>query len=187
MRETYFKTSPNLAYDYSALPKFLSKRRHTARRQSIICLIFTLSSTGLLASYLLYAIVSGTRSNNAEMSTFMRNLLPAGNCLCESSTIFNCEPGLQEFPTSSIDAVSTEYPPAWEFQYGRDDQNLGLTSDQCDSAFPGLFEDLSRAVTVHMENRILADDLDAIQLGPGMVRAMIFDGKVLDPLRTQQN
>jgi hypothetical protein len=75
-----------------------------------------------------------------------------------------------------------------EFQYRRDEQNPRSTTEQCYLAFPGLFEDINRAVYVHIDMRILADDLDAMELDLGMVHVMTFDGKArlgFDPKQIQ--
>lgn len=172
----------NSSYNKSSAPlKVFSKRRHYwgIRRSGLLNLLILVlfASTALFILYLVLAIISGTRSNAPEISTFVRKLLPAGSCLCESSTIFTCQSALHNLPTlSDSDGDAT---PNWKFQYGRDDQNLGLTAAQCDSAFPGLFEDIDRAVHLHWDRPISKEELHAIKLSSGMVRAMISDGKVI--------
>ena len=167
---------------YSHVPKMLSKHTYASLRRSrlsfiILTLIISVSSI----TCLIVKIVSGTRSNSPEMSEFVRKLLPAGTCLCESSTTFDCAYSLEALSTLPSVGDADKSPtldPDWRFDFDRDGQNLGLTLTQCETAFPGLFEDVIRAVDVRWENPISDEELDDIELGHGMVRATIFEGKV---------
>lgn len=167
---------------HSHVPKMLSKHTFASMRRSrlsfiILILIISLSSI----TWLIVKIVSGTRSNSPEMSEFVMKLLPAGTCLCESSTTFDCAYSLEALSAiphvSDADKLAT-IDPDWRFDFDRDGQNLGLTSMQCETAFPGLLEDIIRAVDVRWEKPISKQEVDAIELGHGMVRATIFEGKV---------
>lgn len=75
---------------------------------------------------------------------------------------------------SDINATAND---DWQFQYGRDDRNAGLSQTQCTASFPGLFEDVERA-NKHWESHgnILATALDSVELKKGMTRAMIYNG-----------
>jgi hypothetical protein len=140
--------------------------------------------------YLVYAIIGGTRSDSGEVFTVVRKLFPAGTCLCESSAIFRCGEVLEELSrVSNYQGVSDteEASSQWEFQYGRDDQNVGLTVEECSSSFPGLFEDITRAVRDYRGKPVCEAQLNAIKLDRGMARAMIFEGKVSPPFQSQQS
>jgi hypothetical protein len=174
---------------YSHVPKMLSKHTYANVRRSrlsfiVLALIISVSSM----TCLIVKIVSGTRSNGPEMSEFVRKLLPAGTCLCESSTTFDCAYSLEALstlpPVGDADKLPT-LDPDWRFDFDRDGQNLGLTLMQCETAFPGLFEDVIRAVDVRWENPISKQELDDIELGHGMVRATIFEGKVYSFFQTR--
>jgi hypothetical protein len=149
-----------------------------------------LVSTTFSILYLVYAIIGGTRRDSGETFTFVRKLFPAGTCLCESSATFQCGGVLEELSKASnyqnfsdTEAVSSQ----WEFKYGRDDQNVGLTVEQCSSSFPGLFEDIKRAVWDYRDEPVCEAQLNAIKLDRGMARAMIFEGKVGSPFQSQQS
>ena len=70
----------------------------------------------------------------------------------------------------------TGFDGTWN--YMRDRNNLLLNRDQCQLAFPGLFEEVDRAVGSRRHNRISLGELDAIEPKNGYVRAMIYDQEV---------
>ena len=151
------------------------------RRMVILSIVPVLPLTAL-AAFLIVAIIRATQSST-DISEFVKALLPAGNCLCQSSTIFDCRlsridehqgaNGLHVEPS-----ISTE--GNWQFQYERDAHNLGLNTEQCNIAFPGLFEEIHRAVDVRSERRsnVSAADLAAVEVGRGTTRALIVNGKL---------
>ncbi|MCJ1286564.1 hypothetical protein MMC26_005910 [Xylographa opegraphella] len=119
-------------------------------------------------------IVYGTRSDYDRLNPAIGRLLPAGHCLCRSSVTFKCTTCLDSIGTISDSVIDT----VWEFRYGRDDGNEGLTPDQCAHAFPGLFEDIKRAKDARGGKKIEKSDLDAMVVYKGMVRAMIYAGEL---------
>lgn len=140
---------------------------------------FVLVSLGVSIIWFILSLISATKSNDAEMNYFLKGLLPTGNCLCQSSTAFDCASSLHD----TIDYVINITKPGaetkeWEFQYGVDDKNPGLTDEQCTTSFPGLFEDILRAKH-HVQDEfgsIRLKDIDSIDLGINTVRAVILDG-----------
>jgi hypothetical protein len=64
----------------------------------------------------------------------------------------------------------------WNYQ--RDAENLMLDSQQCDQAFPGLFEEVDRPVNERMHTPITVEEIDAIPKQNGYVRAMIYNQQV---------
>jgi hypothetical protein len=64
------------------------------------------------------------------------------------------------------------------WNYTRDRNNLLFDRDQCQQAFPGLFEEVDRAVSSRRHNHISVKELDAIVPKNGYVRAMIYDQEV---------
>ncbi|KIM94381.1 hypothetical protein OIDMADRAFT_135960 [Oidiodendron maius Zn] len=148
----------------------------------VILSIVPVLPLAVLAAFLIVAIIRATKSST-DISEFVKTLLPAGNCLCQSSTIFDCRlsridehQGANGLHAES--SISTE--GNWQFQYERDAHNLGLNTEQCNIAFPGLFEEIHRAVDVRSERRsnVSAADLAAVVVGRGTTRALIVNGKL---------
>lgn len=155
------------------------------RHSSIFSLRAAVSSITFLILYLVFAIIRGTKSDSGDVFTVVRKLFPAGTCLCESSASFSCGEVLEEvFEAANQNSLNTTPSTDWQFQYGRDDRNVGLTAEQCSSAFPGLFEDIRRGINDHQFDPIFEDQLKAVELGRGMARAMIFEGKVSSTTRS---
>jgi hypothetical protein len=155
------------------------------RHSSIFSLRAAVPSITFLILYLVFAIIRGTRSDSGDVFTVVRKLFPAGTCLCESSASFSCGEVLEEvFEAANQNSLNTTPSTDWQFQYGRDDRNVGLTAEQCSSAFPGLFEDIRRGINDHQFDPIFEDQLKAVELGRGMARAMIFEGKVSSTTRS---
>lgn len=152
------------------------------RRAGIIAIVIHLLAIIALIVWLVLAIIRATHSDT-DISGFVKKLLPAGNCLCDSSTVFDCSLSLAEAnkqgPTTEVESPN-QGTAEWQFQYERDSLNFGLTREQCNVAFPGYFEEVYRAVEVRKrrQNNVCVDELDAIQLSRGMVRAMIVGGKL---------
>jgi hypothetical protein len=68
---------------------------------------------------------------------------------------------------------------SWEYQRDRD--NLMLTQDQCDQAFPNLYVEIERAKNDRKSRPITLKELDAIPARNGYIRAMIYDQQVKQP------
>lgn len=133
---------------------------------------------------LVFTIWFGMNSDRDNVHPLVTQMIPAGHCTCQTSTTFQCADCLTCLASSTPveknqqqqqqSALST-----WKFEYGRDDRNLGLSRDQCQSAFPGLFQDITRAGDYwRAQGGITKEDLDAVSLQPGMARAIIQDGEL---------
>ncbi|KAF2000766.1 hypothetical protein P154DRAFT_522358 [Amniculicola lignicola CBS 123094] len=131
--------------------------------------------------FLLCSILYGTRTENLSLPPLVQEVLPAGRCLCEYSTTFQCDTCLEcaasQYPVLPSNATSDE-DERWVFQYRRDANNYGLDEDQCQAAFPGLYEDIDRAKKYRGKRKVTEQDLSSFDLTKGMVRAMIFDGEL---------
>jgi hypothetical protein len=67
----------------------------------------------------------------------------------------------------------------WVFNSTRDAGNYGLSTGQCDAAFPGLFQELERAASYRRTlERITLHDVDLSWTKEGVVRAMIVEQQV---------
>lgn len=107
----------------------------------------------------------------------LTQLIPAGHCACLTSTSFQCSSCL----TCSQTSLLQQLPPSsnWKFQYDRDAGNEALDREQCKTAFPGLFEDVFRAVNFwRLHGALATEDLDWIHLEYGMARAFIYRGEL---------
>jgi hypothetical protein len=131
---------------------------------------------------LICVILYGTRSQSPSLPPLIKEYLPAGRCQCEFSTTFSCDTALDCASNQAIltgNATQEEEKKYWTFKYSRDRNNYGLDEAQCDSAFPGQYEDIERAVHVRRRwGKVTEADLDSFELTKGMVRAMIYDREV---------
>jgi hypothetical protein len=67
--------------------------------------------------------------------------------------------------------------PAWSFEYTRDGRNEALNRQQCNAAFPGLFEDIARGKKFWSTHGGLSTaELDTITIEQGMARVFISQG-----------
>ena len=118
----------------------------------------------------------GVNSENDDIRPLLTQLIPGGHCACESSTIFECSSCLN-YPQNSI--LDPNLSAHWEYMFERDGMNEGLVENQCNAAFPGLFEDVNRAVKFWLlKGNITQQTLDEVQLVDSMTRAMIYKGNL---------
>ena len=132
-------------------------------------------------------IVYGTRSDYDELNPLVGELLPAGHCLCHTSAAIECSTCLDQVNPIKAHSDIDNALGNWEYKYGRDDSNKGLTPDQCNAAFPGLFEDIDRAMRFKNDSHIKKEDLLSIKMHNGMVRAMIYKGEVSFPIKEKRS
>lgn len=159
--------------------KMVYRRRCPSVRTVLSIFLFT-SCT--LIFLLATSIVYGTRTSNPSLPPLVKEILPAGRCLCESSTNFACDTCLDCASSQSVLAANTtrggENEP-WIFKYPQDRNNYGLDDDQCQSAFPGQYEDIERAVKTRDKlGKVVEADLSSFKLTKGMVRGMIYEREV---------
>jgi hypothetical protein len=146
-------------------------------------LTFFFVSTCAFIFLLICAILYGTRTQNISIPPMVKSVLPAGRCLCEFSTNFQCDTCLDCASNQAILAANAtdEEDNVWAFDYKRDRNNYGLDADQCQGAFPGQYEDIERAVKVRNRlGKVAEEDLSSFDLSKGMVRAMVYDREVRD-------
>ncbi|KAJ5494890.1 hypothetical protein N7539_000006 [Penicillium diatomitis] len=122
----------------------------------------------------------GVNSDRNWIHPLLTQLIPAGHCACQTSTIFQCASCISCSETSAVQYLSSSASgtPRWTFQFTRDAQNEALDTSQCQAAFPGLFEDINRGQSYWQAHGggLISEDLDDISLEPGMVRAFIHSG-----------
>lgn len=141
---------------------------------------FTWASCGIIV----FTMWFGMNSDRDNVHPIITQIMPAGHCTCQTATVFQCAeclscPSLSSSPATTTTEEEEKQQPKWKFEYGRDDRNLGLGREQCQSAFPGLFQDVIRAGGYwRSQGGVSKEDLDAISLQPGMARALIQDGEL---------
>lgn len=67
---------------------------------------------------------------------------------------------------------------SWEFIVERDGDNYSLTDEQCQTAFPLLFEEIEKSVAGRRSDPITFEELNSRSVKRSMVRGMIYDGDV---------
>ncbi|CAG8941137.1 unnamed protein product [Penicillium salamii] len=137
-----------------------------------------LSLLGIIAALsfsVIFVIWYGMNSDRDYIHPILTQLIPAGHCACESSTTFQCSTCL----TCPEPPVQENTTPAWSFEYARDGRNEALDQKQCQSAFPGLFEDIARGGKFWSTHGGLSTaELDTITIQQGMARAFISQGEL---------
>lgn len=67
----------------------------------------------------------------------------------------------------------------WQFNTTRDERNYGMTDEQCDIAFPGLWQDIERVTSQsRRKGNITFHDLEKSAEGSEVVRVLIYDRQV---------
>ena len=94
-----------------------------------------------------------------------RRISAADRSTCQTSVNYQCESCIVQ-----AENAFAPYPPtyaganetSWHFHPERDGNNYGLYPDQCEAAFPGLYEDMERAVKTFRTRglQITKKDLD---------------------------
>lgn len=163
------------------------KRMYRRRCAGTDILTMFFVSTCALLFLLVCSILYGTRTERPTLPPLVREVMPAGRCLCEFSTNFACDTCLDCAANQVVlGQNASEEAANWLFSYKRDRNNYGLDEAQCDSAFPGQYEDIERAVKVRKRwGKVTEADLSSFDLTKGMVRAMIYDREV--SLETNRN
>jgi hypothetical protein len=152
-------------------------RRRCPGVSDVLCFFFV--STCALLFLLVCSIIYGTRTESMGIPRLVSEVLPAGRCLCEFSTNFQCDSCLDCASNQAILAANITEADPWTFSYKTDKNNYGLDEEQCQSAFPGQYEDIERAVKVRKKmGKVTEQDLTSFDLSKGMVRAMIYDREV---------
>lgn len=91
-------------------------------------------------------------------------------------TPFNYSSTLPPQPTEPRRYYKGSFDGEWN--YARDKNNLLLDSEQCEQAFPGLYEEVDRPVNKRRYKKITSTELDDVVPRNGYIRAMIYDGEV---------
>ncbi len=73
-------------------------------------------------------------------------------------------------------AAKRGFDGTWNYQ--RDAENLMLDGQQCDQAFPGLFEEVDRPMKKRMHNHITFEEIENMPKQNGYVRVMIYNQQV---------
>ncbi|EAW14241.1 DUF821 domain protein [Aspergillus clavatus NRRL 1] len=77
-------------------------------------------------------------------------------------------------PCPAVNQSTTD----WEFTVERDGDNHGLSEEQCRVAFPKLFVEIDKSVTMRREKPVTFREVDGVSVDDGMVRAAIYRGEL---------
>lgn len=72
----------------------------------------------------------------------------------------------------------------WFFDYSRDARHYGLSEQQCELAFPNLGHEIDRAVATRKGNPITFAEVNIDWRDHGIIRALLYDDQVRQPLTT---
>jgi hypothetical protein len=111
-----------------------------------------------------------------------------GAALIFLSVVLVYRHGISSWPSRPNTTSSSEKPQglkksyglsSWKWSVERDAMNYGLTEAQCDAAFPGLWNELERAVDLRRKvGNITEKDVEISWRKQSMVRAMIYNRQV---------
>ncbi|PKY03806.1 endoplasmic reticulum-resident kdel protein [Aspergillus campestris IBT 28561] len=142
-------------------------------------LLYLFYCAGFFCLFGIISIWFGMNTDRDYVHPLLTQLIPAGHCACQTSTTFQCSTCLSCPEQSPAHLPPPGAPSPWQFQSTRDANNESLDADQCQTAFPGLFEDVSRAGVYWRAHGYLGtEDLDRIPLELGMARAFIHRGEL---------
>lgn len=119
--------------------------------------LHALALCGLLTVF--YAGISSTRRSESNVFKTTATLLQTAK---------------RPFATDKQDTTTTK----WTFNATRDADNLGLSEDQCDIAFPKQYTDIQNNVANLTANPITLSDLDIQDGQDERIRAMIYNGEL---------
>ena len=159
--------------------KTIWRRRCRPGTSEVLLSLFV--SLCALLLLLVCSILYGTRTENPTLLPLVKEYLPAGRCACEFSANFACDTCLDCASNQAVALNSTDdsAKSSWTFKYSRDKNNVGLDRAQCQSAFPGQYEDIARAVKLRRRwGKVTEADLSSHQLTKGMVRGIIYEREV---------
>ncbi|KAI9925355.1 hypothetical protein ASPWEDRAFT_45718 [Aspergillus wentii DTO 134E9] len=136
---------------------------------------YLIITIGVTVGLIVYTLWFAVNSDNDNVHPYLNQLIPAGHCACKTTAQFQCSSCLS-CPSTTLATSSPESRP-YNARY--DAKNLTLPAAQCQSFFPGLFEDIHRARAFwQARNGIAMDDLDDINLLNGMARVAILQGEL---------
>ncbi|KAE8391602.1 glycosyl transferase family 90-domain-containing protein [Aspergillus alliaceus] len=139
-----------------------------------------LAVLGLAAALgiMIWSLWLGVNSDKDNIHPILNQLIPAGHCACEASTIFKCDSCLQ--CSSQLLSNDSALPPASDsISNVFDSEEYSYSQTQCRSFLPGYFEDLTRAQLFwNSKHGITRADLDNIKMVNGMARAAIYNRRL---------
>lgn len=92
---------------------------------------------------------------------------------CDQSPHYDCA----QCHSAAEDAKGVS-EQGWKFDWQRDGGKYGLSENQCDIAFPGLWKDIELALEHRSGANVTIQELDDSMEGEGAIRCMIWDGQV---------
>lgn len=74
-----------------------------------------------------------------------------------------------------VDPVQAPKIDTWSYEWERDRNNHGLTTEQCDIAFPELYNEIDRAAVYWKDKKITPQSIELARGNDGGVRVLIHD------------
>jgi hypothetical protein len=149
------------------------------QRSGCICL----ATTVLFITISLFLVVGAKYAQynqNPALSPFLEYMLASGTTTSNTSINSQCSPyecSVPLTPGASVDetvpqkenqitSIEETVPPEddWKFKFGRDDRDLALDDQGCDTAFPGFYGGTTRATQFRGNRVIMLEELASIKI-----------------------
>lgn len=122
----------------------------------------TLATAGSIAVVILLLL------NTQHTPGFVTNAIPSLNH-------DSCRPCPERAcPESTIAAANA----SWTYDPVKHAEDYGLSLDQCDAAFPGLFTEIEQQIKAKKGAPITEKDMSRAEWPEGTIKAMIWEGQV---------
>lgn len=141
--------------------------------------VFILLATLPFAIYLYIAAPFRLRPHQSErISNHPAISRPSTGTETATTSIIPSRLDTPQVPASSNNKNAKTLHP-WRFEHKRDSEKYGLTKEQCDVSFPGLFTEIERAVAYRKNvGLVTPKDIDISWKEDEAVRAMIVNQQV---------
>lgn len=154
----------------------------TKRYACQISLCVSAAALGLV----IWALWLGVNSDKDNIHPLLNQLIPAGHCVCQSSTTFQCDsclqcpaPVLSSSPSPGRSSGGGLASPSSHNTTTFNADNHSLNETECQFLFPGLFEDPTRAQEFwRAKGGIRRADLDDIKMVNSMARIAIVNRRL---------
>lgn len=128
----------------------------------------------LIASAFVVAIVGIFRGTDA--GEHVKAYVPGSLNVCGANVHYDCN--VCSANDTGIVRLPEPEKGEWKFDWQRDGHKLGLSDEQCDAAFPGLYQDLELVARRRKGKKLTLHDMERDMRPWGALRAMIYDGQV---------
>lgn len=112
----------------------------------------------------------------------MRNLVPQISCPpcperdCPKVDSTTSQEAALAAAGSALDPHASQHD--WTYEPNRDADEYGLSIEQCDAAFPGLFQEIDYQIKERRKRPITEEELSRESWPAGTIRLMVYEGQV---------